>query len=185
LAIAGLALGIAFSGCRPEQSGGGVGGPSGGVAEEPSGSVLGRPAPDFTFPDVAGGTVTLSELRGNPVLLDFGASWCEPCAVAAPHLQALHEKYEGDGLQVIGISLDGSPNQARAFVKQHGTTFPTLWADPNSEAVQELAKAINLGPIPRTLLIDSKGVLRADLEGFYPLREMERELIRIGITARP
>ena len=166
VALGGVALCLTIAACR----------------RQPSTNLIGRAAPDFTLNDLDGNEVKLSTLRGKPVLIDFGASWCMPCAMAAPHLQALHEKYEDEGLRVIGISLDQSRDDARAFVRQHRITFPMLWADPNSQSVQELAEAINLGPIPRTLLIDSKGVVRADLTGLHSPEDLARELIKVGIN---
>lgn len=166
VALGGVALCLTIAACR----------------QQPSTNLIGRAAPDFTLNDLDGNEVKLSTLRGNPVLIDFGASWCMPCAMAAPHLQALHEKYEREGLRVIGISLDQSRDDARAFVRQHKLTFRVLWADPSREDVQQMAEAYALAGIPRTLLIDSKGVVRADLTGVHPPEDLARELTKVGIN---
>ncbi len=145
------------------------------------GTLLGKAAPDFTLPDLAGNEVTLSALRGKPVLLDFGASWCGPCAMVAPDLEALHNEHAAEGLQVIQVMLDEQAEDVEAFVAEHRLTFPVLHGDPNSESVQRMAEAFELGAIPRTLLIDSKGVVKADMEGAHSREDLERALRKVGI----
>src|SRR5579864_1393303 len=70
-------------------------------------------APDFILPQLGGQDLRLSSYRGKVVLLDFWASWCEPCRVETPHLIELQQKYGDRGLQIIGISMDDSPEPAR------------------------------------------------------------------------
>jgi thiol-disulfide isomerase/thioredoxin len=69
-----------------------------------------RPAPEFALPDLAGETVRLTELRGQPVLVNFWATWCTACWSELPELVKLQERY-GDDLVILGISLDGLPDQ--------------------------------------------------------------------------
>ncbi|MBI1177720.1 redoxin domain-containing protein [bacterium] len=69
-----------------------------------------RPAPDFALQDLTGKTVHLSELRGRPVFVNFWATWCTACWAELPHLVKLHKEY-GDKLAIVGIALDGLPDQ--------------------------------------------------------------------------
>ena len=66
-----------------------------------------RKAPDFTLPTIDGKSVTLSELRGQVVYVDFWATWCPPCRKSFPWMQKMHDRYAKSGLNIIAISLDG------------------------------------------------------------------------------
>ena len=81
-------------------------------------------APDFTLPQLDGRDLRLSSYRGKLVLLDFWASWCAPCREETPHLIELQNKYGGRGLQIIGVSMDDSPDPARAFYQQFHMNYP-------------------------------------------------------------
>lgn len=83
-------------------------------------------APDFTLPQLDGQDLRLSSYRGKVVLLDFWASWCEPCRVETPHLIELQQKYGDQGLQIIGVSMDDSPEPARAFYQQFHMNYPVV-----------------------------------------------------------
>src|SRR6202049_513872 len=72
-------------------------------------------APDFTLPQLDGQALRLSSYRGKVVLLDFWASWCEPCRVETPHLIELQQKYGDRGLQIIGVSMADRHNALTAF----------------------------------------------------------------------
>lgn len=85
-----------------------------------------RVAPDFTLPQVNGQSLTLSSYRGKVVLLDFWATWCAPCREETPHLVELQQKYGDRGLQVIGISMDDSPDPVPAFYQQFHMNYPVV-----------------------------------------------------------
>jgi cytochrome c biogenesis protein CcmG, thiol:disulfide interchange protein DsbE len=77
-----------------------------------------QPAPDFTLPLIDGGQLRLSSYRGKVVLLDFWATWCVPCREETPHFVELQQKYGGQGLQIIGVSMDDSPDPVHTFYQQ-------------------------------------------------------------------
>lgn len=85
-----------------------------------------RIAPDFTLPQLDGQDLRLSSFRGKVVLLDFWASWCAPCREETPHLIELQQKYGDRGLQIIGVSMDDSPDPARAFYQQFHMNYPVV-----------------------------------------------------------
>jgi cytochrome c biogenesis protein CcmG, thiol:disulfide interchange protein DsbE len=86
-------------------------------------------APSFTLPDLAGGEVSLAELRGRPVVIDFWATWCAPCERQVPVLNAFHDKY-GDRIPVLGIAVDVDGAESVApFVQQHALRYRVLLGD--------------------------------------------------------
>jgi thiol-disulfide isomerase/thioredoxin len=92
-------------------------------------NVAGRTAPDFEL-QVLGGkgkTMKLSELKGKAVLIDFWATWCEPCKIEIPWIAELQKKYGPDGFQVIGVAMDDSSEETiSAFAKKMGVNYPVL-----------------------------------------------------------
>jgi cytochrome c biogenesis protein CcmG/thiol:disulfide interchange protein DsbE len=134
------------------------------------------PAPDLTLPVLvpgggvgpAGKEVSLSDLRGRPVLLNVWASWCPPCAEEAPVLEAIWRDYRARGLLVLGIDIEDLSSDARAFVRSAGLTFPSL-RDAGSDAKARL----EVTGVPETLLVDAEGRIALRLVG--PIVDGDRE----------
>ena len=85
-----------------------------------------RVAPDFTLPQLNGQQLTLSSYRGKVVLLDFWATWCDPCREETPHLVELQQKYGDRGLQIVGVSMDDGPEPVRSFYQQFHMNYPVV-----------------------------------------------------------
>jgi len=83
-------------------------------------------APDFTLPQFDGGQLRLSSYRGKVVLLDFWATWCVPCREETPHFVEMQQKYGDRGLQIIGVSMDDSPEPVRPFYQQFHINYPVV-----------------------------------------------------------
>jgi len=84
-------------------------------------------APDFTLVSLEGDRITLSDLRGNVILLNFWATWCGPCIMEIPDLNKLQEKYQDKGFEVVGITLtSGSPEKISKFAENHGMNYKIL-----------------------------------------------------------
>jgi cytochrome c biogenesis protein CcmG/thiol:disulfide interchange protein DsbE len=93
----------------------------------PLGKLQGKAAPDFSLPTTTGQTMKLSDLQGKAVLLNFWATWCEPCKVEMPWFVDLQKKYGPQGLQVIGVAMDdASPKEIAAFAQKMGVNYPIL-----------------------------------------------------------
>jgi peroxiredoxin len=93
----------------------------------PAGQLSGQQAPDFTLTALDGKTMKLSDLRGKAVLLNFWATWCEPCKVEMPWFVDLQNKYASQGLQVVGVAMDdASPSEISSFAKKLGVNYPVL-----------------------------------------------------------
>ena len=124
-------------------------------------------APAFVTRTVSGKPLSLRSLRGKVVLLDFWATWCIPCRMATPTLEALHKEYHRRGLQVVGISLDDPRTVALvpSYVKHFGITY-TVVAAPLANA--QAAQSYNAATIPTQVLIDKRGVVRWSQAYFVP-----------------
>ncbi|MCZ6728338.1 MAG: redoxin domain-containing protein [SAR324 cluster bacterium] len=121
--------------------------------------LLNGPAPNFTITRLGGGeTLTLSELKGTPVLLNFWASWCLACRDEAHVLQAAHKLYEeGQGrLRVLGIAIQDTPEKSMAFARAFGKTY-FLALD---NVAGDISLSYGLYGVPETFFIDAQGIIR-------------------------
>jgi peroxiredoxin len=131
------------------------------VAPAPQRAKVGTPAPDFTLPDIDGNPVSLSQFRGRPVVLNFFASWCNPCEKEMPALEAIQQA-EGERVAIVGVNYKDFEGDTRAFVRRLGVTFPTLVQHPNDNPV---AGAYDVHAMPDTVFIDPDGIVRQRLYG--------------------
>lgn len=134
----------------------------------------GEMAPDFTLQSLDGEMVRLSDLRGQPVVLNFWASWCTPCRREMPHFEALYSKYREAGLKIYGINLGESAVAAADFQRRTGFTFPVLL--DSDDRVQTDYRIL---PIPATFFIDRQGVIRAVYQYQMNEAQMEREALQL------
>lgn len=121
------------------------------------GATEGDLAPDFTLKRLDGTDLTLSDLRGKAVIVDFWDTWCPPCKRALPHLQELSERYSDD-LVVVGVAL-GREGEAkvRSYTKENGLTFEMVVFTQSSTIMTDFG---GIQSIPTTFLIDANGVIR-------------------------
>ena len=128
------------------------------------GTPVGNPAPDFQLPNLDGKTVSLSDLRGKPVLLNFWASWCRPCRDEMPHIQQVYEEWSDKGLVVLAINLGESSSKVKEFVQSYGLPFPVLL-----DTKGDIAQKYNVrGLIPTTFFIDKNGIIQVKKIGAFP-----------------
>ena len=132
--------------------------PSAETEEKPK---VGYRAPAFELPDLEDRPVRAGGASGKLTMINFWASWCGPCVLEAPDLQELHERHK-DRLLLIGVNstMYDREREARAFVDEHGLTFPILM-DRNGD-VTELYR---VRQFPTTLLVDRDGVIRERVIG--------------------
>lgn len=136
----------------------------------------GEPAPDFALQDLDGLQHSLSDHLGQVVLLNFWATWCEPCRVEMPELQKAYVEYADQGFAVLAVNWTAvdDRSQVAPFVAELGLTFPIL-LDMDGR-VSELYQIIGL---PSSVLIGGDGVIRALFFGPIPLDELEAELAQL------
>jgi cytochrome c biogenesis protein CcmG/thiol:disulfide interchange protein DsbE len=135
--------------------------------------MVGRTAAAFGLRTLDGARVSLADLRGSPVVVNFWASWCVPCREEASLLEALAAQGPG-GLRVVGVLYEDSPENARAFAEQYGVSYPTL-LDPDGRA------AIDYGVlgIPETFFVDRSGIIRAHQVGALAAGDLPRQVSAI------
>jgi len=129
---------------------------AGWAAKRPS---VGKEAPDFTLEALAGGTVSLSDLRGKVVLVDFWASWCLPCRRLMPRIAALKAAYPE--IEVVAVSVDANRDKAITFQR---AVEPSLRAAHDGD--HKVADAYGVERMPTSVLIDRDGRLRFRHDGY-------------------
>jgi thiol-disulfide isomerase/thioredoxin len=132
-------------------------------AAQPEASEL---APDFTLEALEGEAVTLSALRGKPVLVDFWATWCEPCEKTIPVLVAFRKKY-GERVPVLGVSVDWDRDAVAPFAERHRMNYPVLFAD------ESLALEYGAPGFPTLFVVDAQGRIAEAHVGVLTLPELE------------
>jgi len=120
-------------------------------------------AADFTLPARDGGTVRLSELRGQVVMINFWATWCGPCRQEMPLLQQLYGKYEPLGFTLLGVNVEPDSASAQEWLKKVSVSFPILFDRDNKVSAQFGVEAM-----PSTVLIDREGNVRHVHRGYKP-----------------
>ena len=139
------------------------------------GPEIGKLAPDFTLNGLDGQEVSLSGLRGKPVLLNFWATWCGPCRIEMPFLQEIYEKWTGKELVLLAVNLHEDPDKVREFVESAGYSFPVLLTAGN-----EVPLSYNIRGIPATFFIDADGVIRdIKIGAFFGIGDIESRLVKI------
>ena len=122
---------------------------------------VGKTAPDFpahTTDDEE--EITLSEYRGEVVLLDFWGAWCSPCRARMPHLQDLYDEYAEEGFVVFLVSTDRDRQDASHFLSSNGyTDFVSVW-EPGYKSQNPIAELYQVDRFPYTFLLDRQGVIR-------------------------
>lgn len=125
----------------------------------------GAKAPDFTLNDPDGNPVTLSSLKGKFVLVDFWASWCQPCMLEMPNLIEQYNAYKDKGFEIVGVSLDRSREAWVNTIKLQNLNWLHVW-DMEGETQAEVATKYGVTGIPHTVLLDKEGnILAKNLRG--------------------
>ena len=119
------------------------------------------PAPDFTLPCLNGELISLSEFKGNVVLINIWATWCPPCVYEMPSMEKLHQQFKSEKFKILAISIDSQGAKAVApFMKNHNLTFQTL-IDPAGT----IRTSYGVNSIPQSFIIDKQGHLLKKIIG--------------------
>jgi thiol-disulfide isomerase/thioredoxin len=141
------------------------------------GSVQG-PAPGFTLTTMDGKPVSLADLKGQVVMINFWATWCGPCRKEMPLLDALYKRYSKLGFTLVGVNVEEDPSGAGAYLAETPVSFPILYDSKN-----EVSELYDVDAMPSTVMVDREGNMRFLHKGYKPGDENEyqnwiRTLIR-------
>jgi cytochrome c biogenesis protein CcmG/thiol:disulfide interchange protein DsbE len=121
--------------------------------------LIGKPAPALRLDDLEGRTVDLAELAGRPVLINFWATWCQPCIAEHGVLLDAARRY-GDRVRLLGVVYQDDPELIREFLARRGAWGPSL-LDPGSE----VALRYGVYGAPETFFVDGQGIVRRKVTG--------------------
>lgn len=120
--------------------------------------MVGKPSPPLKFKALDGREVDLEKLKGKVVLLDFWATWCPPCLEEIPHVRDAYERYNKEGLEIVGISFDADKPRLEEVVKRERITWPQYFDGGGQEAAP--GKTFGIRHWPSMWLLDRNGVVR-------------------------
>ena len=139
------------------------------------GTQAGDLAPDFQLLTLDQEPVSLGSLQGNPVVLNFWASWCGPCVLEMPVLEEVYQEYSDQGLIVLAVNVRESPSRVEEFVQSKELSFPVV-LDTGGEVSQQYS----IRYYPTTFFIDGDGIIQEKKIGpFVSMAEIEKKLTKI------
>src|SRR5271163_1517195 len=133
-----------------------------------------RMVPPFSITTVDGREISMDDLQGKVVLVDFWATWCGPCREALPHLREVAKKFQGEPLVIVSVSLDSDEQKWKEFIAKNEMTWPQ-YRDGSFEG--HLAKTFSVNAIPHTFTIDAAGVLQDEHIGDASIEGKLKKLI--------
>ncbi len=155
LLVAVVLLGVVLCGCDGNEA-------------QPEPVQLGGPAPDFQLGSLDGREVSLSGLRGKPVLLNFWASWCGPCRSEMSFFQEVFEDEEwaDKGLVILAVNLGEGSGRVDEYMEEYALSFPVLL-----DTDQAVGRKYNIRGIPATFFIDKNGIIKDIGVGAFASKE--------------
>jgi thiol-disulfide isomerase/thioredoxin len=144
--------------------------------------LVGKPV-DLAAPDLQGREVSVSAARGRVRVVDFWATWCEPCQEQMPALDRLAKDLGGEGLAVYAISMDEDRAQVVSWLETNPVSFPVLWDRGGTRHAERL----DVQRLPTTLVLDRAGLVRFVHQGYLPRNQaaLEREVRQLLSEAGP
>jgi thiol-disulfide isomerase/thioredoxin len=133
-----------------------------------------RMAPAFAVTTLSGDRVTLDDLKGKVVLLDFWATWCEPCREALPHMREIAKKFQGEPLVIVSVSLDSDEQKWKDFVEKNEMTWMNY---RDGGFTGPVSKLFGVEAIPHTFTIDPDGILQDEHIGDASIEGKLKKLI--------
>ena len=140
-------------------------------------ALIGKPMPSFSLTTLEGTRLDSSALRGKPAMINFWASWCQPCVTEHPVLLDAQRR-AGDRLNIVGVVYQDSTTAARGFLLAHGDPgYPNVLDDGS-----RLALDFGVTGPPETYFIDAQGIVRGKQFGPLSFAALREQLARIGVS---
>jgi cytochrome c biogenesis protein CcmG, thiol:disulfide interchange protein DsbE len=137
--------------------------------------VVGSPAPDFDFVQLDGTRASLKDFQGQPVLINFWATWCAPCELEMPAFQSRYESSQGS-FTILAVNYAEPEERIQPYVDRLGLTFPIV-LDPESK----VQRMYNVRGYPTSLLVDAEGVIRVYHIGLMSENQLDKYLKDLGV----
>lgn len=144
-----------------------------GPAMSAGSAALGEVAPAFRLTTIDGRTFSLDAAKGKVVVINFWASWCGPCKVEAPHFEKAYMEFKAQGVRFIGIAVDDSTDDVKAFVKREGLSFPIGLDDTG-----DIPKLYGVMALPKTVIVGKDGRIKLSRMGLIREAELFTEIRR-------
>jgi thiol-disulfide isomerase/thioredoxin len=141
-----------------------------------------RMAPAFAVTTLDGQHISMDDLQGKVVLLDFWATWCGPCREALPHVREMAKKFQGQPLVILSVSLDSDEQKWKEFVAANAMTWPQY---RDGGFTSPIAKMFNVNAIPHTFTIDADGVLQEEHIGDASIEGKLKKLLAHARELQP
>ena len=135
---------------------------------------VGQAAPSLKLPLVGGGEQDVATYRGRPVILNFWATWCDPCRAEMPVFERAQQQYRDRGLVVLGVDFQERDPEIVAFLSEIGVTFPSL-----VDRTGEVTRQWRATGLPTTFLIDRQGIIRDVRVGAFTDDMLESRLTKL------
>ena len=149
---------IVFSGCSGEST---------------SDLSIGSKAPDFELYDLDEEVHKLSDYKGQPVVLNFWATWCGPCRNEIPHLEEVYEAWKDKDLAFFAVNIGESSTDVISFLDYFGFTMPVLL-----DSAKTVSRRYGVSGIPTTYFIDEDGIIQNKVVGAFPDRESVENYVK-------
>ncbi len=153
-----------------------------GTPEPEASELVGGEPFDFTAPDIAGNEIRLSDFKGQPIILDFGATWCAPCLHGFPVLEEIYHQFGEQGLQIVAVFSDGRLDEVKSYLAANPLSFTALWLDPMSEASMKVEGNYQIRGIPRTIFISADWEIKADITGLHSKEDLLEMVRKLGLA---
>ncbi len=131
-------------------------------------------APDFTLSTYDGQAITLSDLRGQVVVINFWASWCDQCTYEAPALEKAWQVFRDQGVIFVGVGCDANEAEGRKFIKRYGISYPN-----GPDPADQISDGYRIRGLPETLFIDRQGEIAFIAMGPVSYGELIAEIDRL------
>ena len=142
--------------------------------------LVGHPAPNFFFTSWNGQTLQLAALTGHPVILNFWASWCDPCRKEAPVLESAWQRHQRDGLLLLGVDHHDTASAAQQFLQTYGITYPN-----GPDAADRISARYGVNDIPTTIFIDRSGIVVRAILGQLTAATLEGAIQQLDSAGGP
>ena len=129
---------------------------------------VGKPAPEFSIPLLGGGEFRSADHRGSPMIINFWASWCPPCRQESPGFERVWQKYQDQGIQIVGVDIQDTEEDALGYVREFGLSFPN-----GRDTDGKITVEYGVIGLPVTFFISADGVVEGRWVGALPEDRLE------------